>query len=156
MEWIADSATAVLVGSVAAFFSSWLALKKFYRERHWEKRLAAYSEIMNALHQIRLDAQRALNEELENRKIHTERRREIIEKRTDGLFSIRRAADIGELLISKKATLHLRSFLSEKDEALKSGDWVEGMNIITIASEKYLTLIRTEARRDLNLRWHGM
>ena len=63
MDWslLGQLSVSVITGSVAAFIAARLALKRFYQERWWEKKLAGYvdpvankSRVMRRFEQLRL------------------------------------------------------------------------------------------------------
>ncbi|EMV5801207.1 hypothetical protein AACM93_003821, partial [Escherichia coli] len=44
----------LLVAALAAYFSTKFALNKFYKEKWWEKRLEAFTEIINIAYRIKM------------------------------------------------------------------------------------------------------
>jgi hypothetical protein len=48
--------TSLAVAVVAAGLTVWLSLHRFYRERWWERKLASYIEVIEALHHVIRDS----------------------------------------------------------------------------------------------------
>ncbi len=151
METLANLGISIVGGAVAALITVWLSLHRFYQERWWEKKLAAYTAVIEALHNIKQN----FSEEWEAEILGKEHRSSSIgqEVHERSMAELRRAADIGELLFSAEATSELDKLLIDLTNVHNPDhiyfDYLDGSLRPVI---RCLTEIKRLARLDLKLR----
>lgn len=52
----------VLSGATGALATTYIALRKFYKEKWWEKRAIAFDELIQSIYVVKQSYQRALDE----------------------------------------------------------------------------------------------
>lgn len=113
----------VVTAAIAYFTVTW-SLKKFLREKKWEKKSEAYSRIIEALHHLkRIDAL-YVDEELERKTISEEERKEILTKYTQAKEELEKYIDMGRYYISDEAIVSLEKLQKTREECYD--DWNHG------------------------------
>jgi hypothetical protein len=153
MELLSHLAVSVVGGAIAALLTMWLALKRYYREKWWERKMAAYVAVIEALHHVQRDLDAEYKEEVEGARFNEQHRDGLRQKATTGWTDLRRNADVGEFLFSEETTKALQTFLGKvdgvgHDPSSTNLDYVE-TGIVGI--EELLPRIKRLARRDLGL-----
>ncbi|EMV1761396.1 hypothetical protein AABV99_000998 [Enterobacter ludwigii] len=154
----------LLVAALAAYFSTKFALNKFYKEKWWEKRLGAFTEIINIAYRIKMSndyflrCEYAQMEPGESRfKPHP---KEIEEKlRTEywlDLQELERIAQLADFTLTTKVKRLLDVYVNARKKMMD--DWYEDAIESYEASEKDLKLsekllsdLVAEAKRELKI-----
>jgi hypothetical protein len=134
----------------ASLLAVWLALRRFYREKWWEAKMRAYSEIIETLHHITRDVEISLYAAYEQRDTDTAFHKEWDSKHRAAWDNLRKFADVGEFLFSTRSMTVLGELLKAGDPEPDT-DLIEQLEGIKIAVEKCLPAIKASARADLNL-----
>ena len=61
----------LLVAVTTAWLTVWLSLRRFYREKWWEAKMRAYSDLIQALHNMKRDLEITIPAEMEGRDMQT-------------------------------------------------------------------------------------
>jgi len=93
----------IIIAVVSSFFTTKLALKKFYSEKWWEKKESAYAEIINALYDLIQYCEIKKEDYGQGTDHLPEKVRELSVKYSEAYWKIKKATDIGAFVISKKA-----------------------------------------------------
>ena len=147
--------TAVITAPLAV----WLSMRRFYAEKLWERKLSAYTAIIEALHQLAYPFNDL--EELAPKRgqaLSKERREELWKKHAAAYGEIRKQVDVGELVLPAKAIRLLDETILERlrsdDLSPKDFDSENFARTITlqIRSIYYcLDEIKKIAKRDLRM-----
>lgn len=151
MEWWQSLITGLVIAGATSWATVQLALRRFYRERWWERRMDAYTKVIEALHNMKRDLTvnyRALTESHTLAKEFEER---FAKRHSDAFDDIARLADVGVLLFSPQAVALLNTMLKETAEAGEIGDYFSYLDGSLPAVEKCLEQFREITRRDLGL-----
>ena len=143
--------TSLLVAIVTALFTVWLALNRFYREKWWEARMKAYTDIIQALHHMKRDLEISLPAAYEQRETDSDFHKGWAAKHSAAWDEVRKHIDLGEFLISKRA-VRLLSDLSDECYASPNELYVDYLESSEAAVRKCLPLFKRAARNDLRLR----
>lgn len=87
----------------AAFLTARWATKRAFEQRWWERKEQAYSEIVEALHDMIRYADLCAEDYLTHREEDHPKKKEFGENYTKAYWNIQRATDIGAFLISDEA-----------------------------------------------------
>lgn len=150
MEAFWQLVTSVAAGVGGAFLAVNLALHRFYREKWWERRLAAYLSIFEALHKIRSVYAEWEDEELTEREPSEDYRKTQQARKLDAESDLRKAIDVGEFLIAVKAVEELRSFFRGINSRLGNDPAESFANKCELA-DTTLAKLRDVAQADLHL-----
>jgi hypothetical protein len=146
-------AISVFVAIITVLVTVWLALRRFYREKWWEAKMRAYTDIIQALHHIKRDLEISIPAAMEHRDTETEFYKGWNAKHNAAWDDLRRYVDIGDFLFSSPSIQVLQTLIT--DASGHSDDDVEYMEMLQTAVEKCLPAIKISARSDLKLPVHS-
>jgi len=92
----------------AAYLSAHWATRKAFEQRWWERKEQAYSEIIEAIHDMIRYADLCAEDYLTHREDDHPKKKEFGENYTNAYWNIRRLTDIGAFLISDEAVQILK------------------------------------------------
>lgn len=127
-----------------------LSLRRFYKERWWEKKADAYSRIIDALHKHKNYAENKLNGEFidnPDTSIETMLRQQWAE----GKRELDHAVDLGTFIISEEAELVLNKFQKRKLPDFREESFTGIIETDLKYIQTCLTDIKAAAKRDLSL-----
>jgi len=144
----------LLIGVPVALLTSWLtvkfALRRFQSEKWFERRVEAYTKVIEALHFMKRCAERQLRAEERGTDIPEEIENELVSSYRKGLADLRRLTDMGALLFSLDAVEILDTLYTELSAATDEQSWWEHLDAESAAISKCLVKLRPIAKRDLN------
>ena len=144
----------LLVGLSVALLTSWLtvkfALRRFQSEKWFERRIDAYTKVIEALHFMKQCTERQFRAALHGTDIPKEIEDELEGSYRKGLSELRRLTDMGALLFSPTAVEILDTLNAELLVATEEQTWWEHLDAEGAAISKCLSAIRPIAKRDLN------
>lgn len=94
---------AIIIGFVSAYCGSFFAVKKFKKEKLWERKEKAYTEIINALYDMLQHCEIRKEDYGQGTGLNEKRETEIRNAYNTSYWKIKKATDIGAFVISKKA-----------------------------------------------------
>ena len=121
IDSVTDFLIKIIPGIVAAFIASKLAVDKFYKEKKWERREKAYTEIIEALYNLIKYCRVQKEDYGQGTGLSQGREHELYTEYVKASSSLAKATDIGSFYISEKASsilseLRNRERLSYQDE----------------------------------------
>jgi len=140
----------LFVGVVIAWFTVKFALKRFYSEKWFERRLDAYTKIIEALHFMKHCTERQLRAAEQGTDLPEDVEKDLVASYRKGLADLRRYADMGALLLSSDATAILDRLIKELWDTTKEQSWWEHLDAEGVAISRCLSELRPIAKRDLN------
>lgn len=144
----------LLLGVPVALLSSWLtvkfALRRFQSEKWFERRVDAYTKVIEALHFMKHCTERQLRAAERGTDMPKDIEDELIASYRKGLADLRRLTDMGALLFSSEAVTVLDTLNDELLAATDSQSWWEHLDAEAAAISKCLSALRPIAKRDLN------
>ena len=154
--------SAIFIAVIASWFSVFLTLKKFKKERLWERQLEAYILIINSLHTVRVANDEAYDEELarnsfewNNGQAHqaSDEEKAADKKRWIGFREAKsdlvRVLDTGRLILSGEAIKSLSDILKYRDPDADHKIHVNLYEEESARIEQAITEIIRIARKDL-------
>jgi hypothetical protein len=138
---------AIFIAAISSWITVQLSLKRFRSERWWEKKVEAYSNLIEVLHNSKAFIHH-LNESMKGDRLSEERFNELQKRYKVAKDEIFKSGDIGAFLLSPEAINRLRQYQKEDNEALKKG-FLEGLPFSCAATDACLNDIIEIARRDL-------
>ncbi|OQW56830.1 MAG: hypothetical protein A4S17_13160 [Proteobacteria bacterium HN_bin10] len=152
-----DTWTALAISAAsglgAAVVTVWLSLRQFQQQRWWERKLDAYTQVVEALHHMTtfLDADLAATG-LGAPSVGGGRSVELNAKYKKANADLARIIDMGELLLSRRAIRELREMCQRIETAEKRSDThmdylSRALSAVLECQKKFLPI----ARRDLKL-----
>ena len=141
----------LLVAVTTALLTVWLSLRRFYREKWWEAKMKAYSDLVQALHHMKRDLEISTTAELEGRKTDTDYHKSWHAKHMAAWEEVRRQIDVGEFLYSPRSVRILQNLNKETESDDPNEIYYEHLERLQVAVESCLPAIKAAARADLGL-----
>jgi hypothetical protein len=139
----------VLAGIVTGAVSVRFALRRFREERTWDRKVAAYTEIFDALYDIQRYATMRVEEIEEGASFVEEYAEEASRRSSSGFDVIRRAAIRGTFVVGPAAAARLEQLVAVFDDPHHGDDPHERIWTDLEASRKALTDLRGIANADV-------
>lgn len=144
----------LLAGIPVALLTSWLtvkfALRRFQSEKWFERRVDAYTKVIEALHFMSRCVEAQLRAAMRNAELSNEIEEEFIASYRKGLADLRRLTDMGSLIFSQEAIVVLNALNTELQAASDAYTWWEHLDAEGAAISKCIIELRKIAKRDLN------
>jgi hypothetical protein len=140
----------VLMALLTSWFTVKFALRRFQSEKWFERRVEAYTKVIEALHLMKNYTERQLRAEERGTDIPKEIESELVSSYRKGLADLRRLTDMGALLFSSEAIEVLDTLNAELKAATDEQSWWEHLDAEGAAISKCLARLRPIAKRDLN------
>lgn len=102
--------TAVTISVLSSWVTVQLSLRQFRSERWWEKRVDAYSKIIEALHNSKAFLEEHLEAEAVEGDLSAERKKELGARAHAANDEIVKAVNVGAFLLSEKALANLKQY----------------------------------------------
>jgi hypothetical protein len=147
---ILNLAVGVLTGIVTAAISVRLALRRFLAERTWERKVAAYTEIFDALYDIQRYANMRIKEIEEGTQFVKEYEEEASRRSSNGYDTIRRAAIRGTFVVGAAAAARLEQLVTVFDDPRHGDDPHDEISADLDAARRALADLRTIANADVH------
>lgn len=148
---ILEFVQAVVIAVISSLIAVKLALRRFYSEKWWEQKLAAYTRIIEALSQMKLYADEDLRAYEERRELSAERRSELTAQWRNGQREVEKAVAIGAFVISPEATACAEAMLRSLAEAGENGGWEQAVYEEAAALDRCMKQMRELAREHLRV-----
>jgi hypothetical protein len=151
-----------LVAAVLAFIASVLAatvaiynarFTRFARERWWERKVDAYSKIIEALASLVYYYEEHLVAETEGSELSEEYRKQVGEHWRRGYAEVKRATAIGAFLVSDEADAALKKMAKERWEGGDPNNWLEALGSDYAGTRDCLKTVVAAAKKDIRVPW---
>jgi hypothetical protein len=111
LKVLIPSAVGLATSIVGAFFSARWAVRRAFQEKWWERKEHAYTEIIEALHDLIRYSELCKEESEEYPSCAQEhpKKAEFVEQYSDAFWKIKKMTDIGAFVISDEAALILQN-----------------------------------------------
>jgi len=144
----------LLIGIPVALLTSWftvkLALRRFQSEKWFERRVDAYTRVIEALHSMKYCTERQLRAAERGTDMPKVTEDELVNFYRTGLADLRKLTDMGALLFSLEAITVLDALNDELLAATGEHSWWEHLDAECSAISKCLATLRPIAKKDLN------
>lgn len=149
-----------LVASALAFLASLLAtvvsvynarFARFARQRWWDRKVDAYSRIIEALSSLVYYYEVIYDAELEHQTLSEERKTEIDDHWKRGYAEVKKATATGAFLVSAEAEAALQKMWKEKGKGVHPNDWFSLIESDYVATRDCLRGVADAAKKDLEV-----
>ncbi|MFH1768697.1 MAG: hypothetical protein ABH858_06030 [Candidatus Omnitrophota bacterium] len=148
-------AIGVFTAIVISFISSWitvhLSLRRFRTEKWWEKKVDAYSKVIEALHNAKAFSTANMSAEENAGKISNSDQTSLRARTCEANEEIFKAMDVGGFLLSKDALSSLKQYRKDATAAEHEQSWYGHLEQDWAATEKCLKDIIEIAKKDLKI-----
>jgi hypothetical protein len=142
-------AVGVVVALVSAWLTVFLALRRFYSEKWWERKWEAYSGLLDALHHIKNYDDHYSAFEERNAELPEKAKILLTEKLQNSMAEVRKQRDVGSLVISEQAVKAIDDLLGEFETSTHSEIWYEVIELHLAATNKCIRSVCEIAKKDL-------
>ena len=149
-DWLTNLITGSVIAVITAAVTVRLSLRRFHAERWWERKVDAYSGVLDALYHMKRYADHLANEEMGER-FSDEYRNDLEKKHSEAFQELERATTIGGYILSDEVAATLAELQEHpRDTWDKVPPW-EFFESEAVAYGTALTKIRDAAKRDLRV-----
>ncbi|WP_150547039.1 hypothetical protein [Citrobacter amalonaticus] len=115
VDFISKAGVGVITGAVAAAITAKFALNRFYREKWWEKKHAAYNQLIDNLFELHLLHRKVIvSIRLERYLGEVEQEKDRVKERWNELeIAIKRALVLSPITLSEKTKEQIQKYLNE-------------------------------------------
>ena len=150
---IAAGIVQLLIAVFVAFLTVFLALRRFRRERWWEKKYEAYEGLLLALHSMKRSWSDDLFVVQQGKNISDDQKAKSTERYEVGSDEVMKYADLSEFLLSAETEKVLSDFGRETDIDGKR-DYADFLSVSLEATDRALKRLIVAARNDLSGKAH--
>ncbi len=149
-----DLAGKILIGIIIAATSSWvtvrLSLAKFRSEKWWERKIEAYTKVIEAFHHSKSFSDTHLNAEMQGTELPEETDKEVRALSKEAHKEIDKYTDIGSFIFSDEFYKKLKKYQKELDAvSSNSRGWTDYLLNDQELTERYLNELIQLAKSDL-------
>ncbi len=148
MDWFGQLALNVGTAAIASWVAVQLALGRFYKEKWWEKKFAAYTAILEALHRFNRMIRSELNHRKQNPNAPSAYKSGDVR---EPIGAIWRAMDMGELLASREMLTLLKKLVTDIQQTAGNKNEPEMLKQISALLGRAIPEAVRLARKDLRL-----
>jgi hypothetical protein len=155
-DWLGQAAIGLVTAIVTAIATVRLSARQFRSQHWWERKVEAYSDIIEALHGMhRFDAE-AFDAAIEGRELSQEYHDRLLQEWRAGHERLKKAEAYGALIIHPDAYAALKKLRIEMARASDpNSSWDEHLDLESAAIGNCLNEIRRIAARDLDVEQPG-
>jgi hypothetical protein len=117
MTWYQSLVVAILSGVAASLVTMWLSLKRFYKERWWQRRFDGCAAVIEAIHDMQRLSEIHWRETFLKSRYDEDWRKRASDRGADASRLLRRYADLGELALPLEVAKLLSSYVTETDRS---------------------------------------
>jgi predicted CopG family antitoxin len=141
--------TGIIIAAVSAWITVHLALRKFRSEHWWEKKVEAYSKVIEALHNSKSFSDKHLDANYAGRNISEDSSKELGARAISAQLEIDKMIDIAAFMLSEEANERLKAFKKEIDSFSDCPNWIEYLEYDWKATDSCLNDLIRIAKKDL-------
>ena len=151
LKILIPSAVGFITTVGAAFFSARWAVRRAFEERWWARKEQAYSEIIEALHDLLRYSAFEADNYLRGYRGNHPKEKEFADRYSEAYWKVQKMTDIGPFVISEDAALILHKLRELPTLDFNNDDPVEVREHETAHYREALEGIRKCARQDLKV-----
>lgn len=149
---IGKIAPSVIAAIVASWVTVRLAFGRFKKENLWQRKLEAYSRILDSLHVCRIRAERLMNESQRDIDRSDEQTKEFDMEYSKATSELHRMIDTGVLILPEDIATHLTTVMKPRFDDWKDMPSYEFWNTeddrIKIAIKVVINIARIDLKRQ--------
>jgi len=144
----------IIASFIISAFTAWVTVKlsqqQYHSQRWWERKVEAYSLILDSLYKIKHSMEWLLQEEEHERIISDEQRKELNQKEQIGFAELDRLTNMGIFVLSSEINKKVNQFEKELKK-VRGIDYYSDLQDYHRIATKYLKEIRKIAIKDLKI-----
>ncbi len=155
-NWIPDIIKvlfpALIIAVLTSILTVSLALRRFYKEKWWEKKHETYSHLLETLHHLKNYAAEHFEGEIDPNYITEEKSQELAKDWKKFSREFAKLSDLASFHLSKESVEILNKYQKEKAEVRKSKTIFEIIDGDLAAASNCLEALKEAAKRDLKIK----
>jgi len=155
-SWLIDAFNNIIPSIIIAAFTSYLtvclAINRFYKEKWWEKKMEAYSSLLETLHHMKNYAAEHWEDTTNPEYLNEEKRKELENEWKKYSREFKKTMDLASFLLSKQSLNILEEYKKRKTEAKNSPTVFEHIDKDLAALSDCLEKLIRAAKCDLRIR----
>lgn len=154
MEWL-DIVKFLVQASISvggAFLAAHLAGKRFRTEKWWERKAAAYGELVEALHEMKWVPGEYFEAEIASRKVPKDDGRQYWKEYKIANRKVWRIADQSAFLVSREVLTAIQEMERALEKAKSSDSWFDRIEAEYNAISACLERVKELGREELGIR----
>ena len=151
LKMLIPSAIGFVTTVCAAFLSARWAVRRAFEQRWWERKEQAYTEIIDALHDLLRYASFEADQYMSGNRSDHPKEKEFAARYSEAYWKVQRMTDIGPFVISKRAAEVLQKLRDRPRLSFEDDSPLEVREQETAHYREALDAIRKCARDDLRV-----
>ncbi|MBU4509720.1 hypothetical protein KJ830_01600 [bacterium] len=140
---------AMFISIITAYITVHLSMKQFYSQRWWEKKVEAYSNIIEHLSYLQYYLGEWFDKGVHEKELSSSDKERLSEGYRQARESITKTAAIGAFIVSDDTATALEILLRELEKKDQKGDWVGDINRCYGSVKECIAKIREHAKKEL-------
>lgn len=141
--------TGILIAGAASWITIQLSLKQFRSQKLWERKVDAYTLILDALHKSKKFSDEHLEAMYKDKEVSDERDKELRKLSKESREELFRAVDVGAFLLCDEVMVVLKEYECEIDELYVYETWYDYIDADNTINHRTLRKLIPIARKDL-------
>ncbi len=142
----------IFISILVAVVTVRLSLKKYRSEKWWDKKVEAYSKIIDALHQLKNYCEQKLPAEYDGHSLSPEKERELSQQSQIAHREYFKALDVGSFIISNEAVKILETYKNRPELDYYKEPFFELIENDLIYIKECLQDFKLAAKKDLGIK----
>ncbi|WP_010322834.1 hypothetical protein [Marinobacterium stanieri] len=142
----------ILLSVGAAFLGAWLASRRFRNERWWEKKSEAYSELVEALHNMRWPSSEHFDAGLEHRELSDKYSKELWEDFRRARKNVWKITDSSSFLISSEVLKAVQEMEQGLSNSRNADTWFEHLDEQSTAIDICIEKVKNIGVKELGIK----
>ena len=136
----------------AAFLAAWLANRRFKHERWWERKANAYSDLIEALHNMKWPSAEHVDAEIERRKLTKQDSEELWAEFKEARRTVWRITETSSFLISSEVLKAVQEMEVALNKAKDADTWIEHLDEQWAAIDDCVKKIKALGKKELSIK----
>ena len=134
-----------------AYFTVRFSLKRFRSDRWWERKLDAYTALIESLHKMKNYFDEIMQAQEEGRELSEGTENELRQKWRESAQEIDKAIDVGSFIIAEEVVQRLREFQAARRSAANEPEFYRYLDSAWLATKDCLEEVLSMAQSDLEV-----
>ncbi|WP_261835830.1 hypothetical protein [Vibrio ishigakensis] len=149
---IAKLVVQILISVSAAFLAAWLANRRFRNEKWWERKADAYTNLIEALHDMKWRSGEHFDAEIEQRQLSEEYSEQLWSEFKEARRNISRIAETSSFIVSPEVLDAVQDMDKALSKARNANTWFEHLDEQWGAVDECTKKIKEIGKKELNIK----
>lgn len=149
VNFLISIVSGIFIAATTSWLTVHLSLKQFREEKWWEKKVDAYSKVLDALHKTKKFSQEHLEAIYIDKDVTDERDKELRQLAKESREELLRVADVGAFLLCEEAVVRMEEYKNSTDMLHEQPTWREYIDADNTICHRTLKDLIVIAKIDL-------